>query len=81
MNFGAKFAQKRVFPVENGKTEQDHCIPHIRIYLGTKLQFKPTMLIFCTKFAQKGCSQSNTEKVNPTIEFCIFEYFTLSKQF
>ena len=34
---------------------------------------KLTILIFWNKFTQKGYLQSKTEKVNTTIEFCIFE--------
>ena len=30
-------------------------------------------MIFWTKFAQKGCFQSKTEKVNTSTEFCLFE--------
>ena len=43
---------------------QRHWILHIRISLGTKFQLKLTNLIFWTKFAQKGCFRSKTEKLN-----------------
>ena len=46
---------------------------HIQISFGTKFQLKLTILIFCTKFIQKGYFRSKTEKVNITIEFSIFE--------
>ena len=35
---------------------------HIQINLGIKSQFKLTILIFWTKFAQTGCFQSKKEK-------------------
>ena len=43
-----------MFPVQNRKREQRHQILHIQISLGTKFQFKLTILIFWAKFAQKG---------------------------
>ena len=43
------------------------------ISLGIKFQLKPTILVFWTKFAQKGCFLSIAEKVNSSIEFAIFE--------
>ena len=59
---------------------------NIRISLGTKFQLKLTILIFWTKFAQKGFFRSKTEKLNTTTEFCIFELiqipcFGLNSQF
>ena len=56
------------------------------ITLSTKFQFKLIISIFWTKFAQKGCSRSKTERVNITIEFNIFELlhvtnFNLNWQF
>ena len=44
----------------------------IQISLGTKFHLKLKILIFLTKFAQKGYFWSKTEKVNTTIKFCIF---------
>ena len=41
--------------------------------VGTKFQLKLKILILLTKFAQKRYFWSKTEKVNITIEFCIFE--------
>ena len=55
------------------KREHDHWILHIRISLGTKFLLKPTILIFWTKFAQKGCFQSKAEKVNSATEFSTLE--------
>ena len=57
---------KKVFPVKNWKSEHHHSIPHIQISLGTKFQLKLTILIFLTRFAQKGFFWSKTEKVNTT---------------
>ena len=51
-----------MYPIWNRKNEQCHWILHIRIILGTKFQFKLTILIFLTKFFQKGRFQSKTEK-------------------
>ena len=70
--FGPNFP-KKVSPVQNRKSEQRHWILHIRISLFTKFQLKLTILIFWTKFVQKGYFQSKTEKVNITIKFCIFK--------
>ena len=75
-----------VFPIENGKSEHDHRILHIRIILGTKLQLKLANFIFWTKFSQNQYFRSKTEKVDITIEFCIFEVvlelnFRLNGQF
>ena len=39
----------------------------------TKFQLKMIILIFWTKFAQKGYFRSKTKKVNNIIGFCIFE--------
>ena len=64
---------KRVFLVSNRKSEHHHWILHIRISVGTKFQLKLTSLIFWTKFLPKGYFQSKTNKMNTTIEFCIFE--------
>ena len=46
---------------------------HIQISLDTKFQLKLTNLICWTKFALKGYFQSKIEKVNITIELCLFE--------
>ena len=55
---------------------------HIQFNLGTKL----TILIFWNKVAQNGYFQSKLEKMDTTIEFCIFKSvyipnFTLNWQF
>ena len=46
---------------------------HIRISLSTKFQPKLTILIFWTKFAQKGYFQPKTDQINHTIKLCVFE--------
>ena len=57
----------------NTKSKYHHCILHIRISLGNKLQVKLRILIFWTKLVQKGEFQSEANKVNIIIVFCIFE--------
>ena len=42
---------------------------HLRISLGTKFQLKLTIVIFWTKFTQKGYFWQETEKVNNNIEY------------
>ena len=73
------------FQVENRKSEHHHWILHIRSSLGTKFQVKLTVFIFWpklhkkvsfwAKFTEKTYFQTKTEKVNITIEFCIFEFW------
>ena len=70
--FGLNFP-KRIFLVENRKSEHRHSVLRIQISLGTKFQFKLTILIFLTKPVQKGYFQSKMEKLNTTTEFCIFK--------
>ena len=55
------------------KSEQHNWLQHIRFSLGTKFQLQLTIFTFWTKFAQKGYFRSKTEKLNITIEFCMFE--------
>ena len=64
---------KKVFLVKNWKSEHYHSIPHIQISLGIKFPLKLTILIFFTKFVQKGFLWFKTEKVNITMELCIFK--------
>ena len=71
--FWTKFVPKKVFLIENRQSEHHHWLLHIQTSIGTKVQLKVTILIFWAKFTQKGCFWSKTEKVNITIEFCIFE--------
>ena len=71
-NFATKFAPKKVFPIENRKTEQlliffffffflNYWILHIQISLDTEFQVKLIILIFRTKFALKEYFRSKTE--------------------
>ena len=58
------------------KIERHHWLLLIQINLVTKFQFKLKILIFWTKFAQRGYFQSKTKKVNfalRTLQLCIFE--------
>ena len=64
---------KRIFLVKNENNEHRHWILYIWISLGTKFQLKLTILIFWTKFAQKGFFRSKAEEVKVTIEFYMFE--------
>ena len=60
--------------VKKRKSGDHHWILHIEFSLGTKFQLTLTIIIFLTKFAKKGnYFQSKTDKIDTTIEFCIFE--------
>ena len=54
-------------------TTIEFCIFKLLVNLGTKFQFKLTIVIFLARFAQKGCFPSKAKKVKITIEFYIFE--------
>ena len=80
--------QKKVyFRSKRPKNEHHYWILHIQISLSTNFQLKLTIAIFWTTFAKRGSYfQSKTEKIDTTIEFCIFELvfvsnLTLNKQF
>ena len=64
---------KRIFLVGNRESEHHRWILHIQICQGTKFQFKLVVCNFWTKFAQERYFGLKTEKINGTIEFCIFE--------
>ena len=54
--------------------------------VGIKIQLKQTILIFWTKFAHRGYFQSEMNKMNTNIGFCIFKLlyvsnFTFNTQF
>ena len=77
---------KRVFPVENRKSEHHHGILHISISLGTKFQLKQIILSFWAKFTQKRYFQLKTEQAVQGLQafaFCVvninsafvFKYF------
>ena len=87
-DFRNKFPKKRYTSARKHKKNDYHYwILHIRISLSANFQLKLTIAIFWTKFAKKGSYfQSKTDKIDTTIEFCIFELvfvsnFTLNKQF
>ena len=74
MIFWTKCARKGCFQSKIKKSEYHPRILHIRISLGTKFQLKLTILIFWDQICLKnGEFQSETKKVNITIEFCVFE--------
>ena len=50
----SSFTKKGVFGIKQ-KSEHHHWILDVRISLRTKFQLKLEILIFWTKFAQKGC--------------------------
>ena len=62
--FWTKFAPKKVFSVENGKSEHRHWILQNQISIGTKFQLILTILFFWTKFTRKGYFWSKMWKVN-----------------
>ena len=65
---------KKIFPVENRKSEHHHGILHIWISLGTKFQLKLIILSFWTKFTQKRYFQSKTEQAVQGLQvfaFCV----------
>ena len=58
----------------------------MKMIVDTKFHLQLIIMIFWTKFAEKGCFRSKTEKVNTTIEFCMLKLvyvpnFTLNWQF
>ena len=67
--------KKSVFVIKQKKCIHHHYILHIWINLCTIFQLKMTILICWTKFSQKECFRSKTEKVNTTNEFFIFKLF------
>ena len=60
-----------MFPLRKPKIEHCDSTLHIQISLSTKFQLKLKIVIFRTKFAQKGYFQSQTEKMSITIELHI----------
>ena len=69
---GPKLPKTSISPLKH-KSEYHYWIVHIQIGLNTKFQFYIAILTFWNKFTQKGYFKSKTEKVNITIEFCIFK--------
>ena len=66
-DFTDKIRPQKVFPVSKRKSEHHRWIPYVRISLDIKFQLKLTILIFWTKFSQKGYFRSKTENVNTTM--------------
>ena len=85
--FRTNFQKKAYFWSKTQKNKHHYWILHIRISLSTNFQLKLAVAIFWIKFAKKGSYfQSKTDKIDTTIEFCIFELvfvsnFTLNQQF
>ena len=50
---------------------------YIRISLGTKFQFKQTILIYWTKYAKKGYFRSETEKSQSCVCSFVLTYYIL----
>ena len=60
--------------VQKKLNEHHYWILNIWIRLSTTFQLRLTIVIFWTKFAKNGSYfQSKTDKIDTTIEFCIFE--------
>ena len=81
------FPKKVYFRSKPQKNEHHYWILYIWISLSTNFQLKLTIGIFWTKFAKKGSYfQSKTDKIDTSIEFCLFELvllpnFTFNKKF
>ena len=79
MIFGTNFQRKVYFQSKTEKNKHHYWILLIRISLSSNFQLKLTIAIFWTKFAKKGSYfQSKTDKIDTTIEFCIFELIFVS---
>ena len=63
-----------MFSVENAKSKHHQWILLIQISLGSKVQLKLTILIFWTKFDQKGYFRSKTKKQTPSMNFAYLNY-------
>ena len=68
-----EICQKRVFPVDNGKSEHHGCILHIPITLAPYFTFLSQFWIFGPNSPKKGIFGQKREKVNMIIEFYIFD--------
>ena len=75
---------KRIFLIENRKSEHYHWVLHIRISLGTNFQSKFTVLILWTKFAQNRYFQPETERlyfsVHPWLLLTILDFSAGGRQ-
>ena len=72
-DFLDQICQKRVFPVQIKTNEHYHLIHQTQISLDTDSHLKQRFLSFWTIFPEKEYSRFQTEKMNITIEFSIFE--------
>ena len=80
MIFGTNFQKKVYFRSKTQKNEHRYWILYIRISRNTNFQLKLTNAIFWTKFDKKNSYfQSKSDKIDTTIEFCIFEKIFVSK--
>ena len=70
--FWDQICPKWVFLVKNRKSEHHHWVLHISIWLGTIFYFKQ-FRILGTNLPKMGISGQKQEKVNTTIEFCMFK--------
>ena len=81
------FKKKYTFGQNQKKNEHHYWILHNQISLSANFQLKLTDDIFLPNLSTKSnCFLSKTDKIDITIEFCIFELvfvsnFTLNKQF
>ena len=62
-----------MFPIYSRKNDNPYWILHIRIGLGKKFQLKPTIVTSFDQISPKSMFPVETEKVNTTNDFCIFE--------
>ena len=69
---------KRVFSVENWKSEHHNWILHTRISLATKFQLRLAIFIFFDQIFPNEYFPSKMGKVNTTIEFYLFELVSVS---
>ena len=70
--FWDQICPKWVFLVKNRKSEHHHWVLHISIWLGTIFYIKQ-FRILGTHLPKMGISGQKQEKVNTTIEFCMFK--------
>ena len=76
---------KRMFPVEESKSEINSWNLHIQISLGTKFHLKLKISIFWTEMTQKGYFWLKTEKVNikrsQTFMNCRYQFLARTESF
>ena len=74
--FRPSLPKKSVFQVKSSKNEYHHWFLHVGITLGTKFQFKPTILTFWNGCLRKRYFLSKIEKVNSITESAYSNYST-----